>query len=261
MKSNNLALVFETTKRLEKINHPDPVRISKEICEFVKYNKSEVDNVILRLSANEPWEYIKGFSEFDGNKIYVDRSTLIPRLETLQILEIFKEFNEVECVADIGCGSGAIGISIAKKYPTLHVTLVDISNEALDIAKRNIKESMVEKNTKVLNNNLINSLEFKPKTIVIANLPYIPTNEYQNLDKSVKDYEPRTALDGGIDGLDLISELLVQIFINENITGAIFEIDPSQESKIKNILSLQSRFKYSFIRDFRGLLRFFKLYL
>ncbi len=261
MKINTLSIIAHTTKRLEEINHPDALRISKEICEFTNYSQPEIDNIVLRLSQNEPWEYIRGYTDFDGNKIYVNRDTLIPRIETLQILEIFKEFEDVENVIDVGCGSGVIGISLAKRYPSLQISFLDISKDALEVTKRNIIENKVETNTEVKNNDLIHDIKCKPNTIVIANLPYIPTSDYLKLDKSVKDFEPQLALDGGQDGLEIIKVLIEQLLNDSNVIGAIFEIDPSQKEILTNLLEKQSKFQFAFEYDFRGLLRFLKLYL
>lgn len=261
MKTNTLSIIAHTTKRLEEINHPDALRISKEICEFTNYSQPEIDSIVLRLSQNEPWEYIRGYTDFEGNKIYVNRDTLIPRIETLQILEIFKEFNAVENLIDVGCGSGAIGISLAKRYPYVQISLLDISKGALEVTKRNIIENKVETNTEVKNNDLIHGIKCKPNTVVIANLPYIPTSDYIKLDKSVKDFEPQLALDGGQDGLEIIKVLIEQLLNDNNAIGAIFEIDPSQKELLTQILEKQSKFRHSFTYDFRGLLRFLKLYL
>lgn len=261
MKINTLAVIAYTAKKLEEISHPDALRVSKEICEFTNYSQPEIDSIVLRLSQNEPWEYIRGYTDFDGNKICVNKNTLIPRIETLQILEILKEFNDVNNVIDVGCGSGAIGISIAKRYPSLPVQLIDISKEALVVTKKNIAENKVSLNTKVIHNDLLNDIQCKPNTLVIANLPYIPTMEYLELDKSVKDFEPQLALDGGNDGLKIINVLIEQLLVDSDIKGAILEIDPSQKELLTKLLGTQSKFKHTFTYDFRGLLRFLKLYL
>lgn len=258
MSKDELSLIYKIVKELESFNHPDANRIAKEICDFSNYDKSLVENIISRLKSNEPWEYIKGYTEFDGNKIFVNRSTLIPRLETLQIIDICNTYSGFTKIVDVGCGSGAIGISLAKRYPNLRVILSDISEEAIDMAKKNIITNKVNK-IEVVKSNLLEKIETDNETLIIANLPYIPNKDYLNLEPSVLEYEPQLALEGGENGLEYIYPLMKEI-IRRKIRYSIFEIDPSQQEKLTEY-AINSNYRYEFVKDFRGLFRFFKFYL
>lgn len=258
MNNQEIHLLSKTIKLLDEINHPDSYRIAKEICNHTNYNIDENIRIIQRLKTGEPWEYIRGWAEFDGLKLIVNRDTLIPRLETLEILDLVKDCiqNDIKEIIDIGSGSGAIGLALAKRYPKLNITLVEKYNKTLKVLKVNTTRFGF-KNTRVIQSDLLDSYYIEHPSIVIANLPYIPTNDYINLDKSVKDFEPKEALDGGKDGLNIIKKLIKQVEGNSLIKCVILEIDPKQKS-ILNKMDL--KFKKVFIKDFRGLFRFLKLY-
>ena len=198
MNNQTLFLIQDT---LKKSGYTDYIPISKEILE----SKLDVEKVLRRIERNEPWEYIRGYSMFCNYKIYVNKNVLIPRVETEQMVEIARTL-DVENVVDIGTGSGCIAIALADKFD---VVATDISQKALRVAKKNSRKN--NKNIKFVKTNLIQGIKIKPETLIIANLPYIPTPIYQHLDSSVKDYEPKLALDGGEDGNLLYKELFEQI--------------------------------------------------
>jgi release factor glutamine methyltransferase len=214
----NLLLVAKVKKFLEDIHYPDSYRISKEIANYINNKKGFSQQEILeRLRKEEPWEYIRGYTQFCNYDFNVTRDTLIPRVETEQLVySCVKDIEDrnIKTVIDIGTGCGCIAISIAKiledTYPTLIAT--DISKKALYIAKKN-EISLTKRNTiKWINTNLIKNLPIIERPLLmVANLPYIPTGKYNKLDKSVKGYEPRIALDGGETGLDSYTNLFKQI--------------------------------------------------
>ena len=141
---SNLSRVFQINKYLQDIKYPDSYRISKEIDIYLKSNLSITKEEILkRISNDEPWEYIKGECEFCNNIFKVNRYTLIPRIETEQIVYDCKkilEENEICNIIDIGTGSGSILISLIhliKDITPYSFTGTDISKKALDVAKKN----------------------------------------------------------------------------------------------------------------------------
>ena len=216
MQNSNLSTLFNIQKLLQELNYPDYKRVSLEILEFTKNSSTALEEIYRRLRNNEPWEYIQGYAEFAGFRFIVSKDTLIPRVETEKIvytvLDILKK-EDIKNIVDVGTGTGCIPISIAKLSPTpLSIYATDISDKALDVAKINEKNILKNKSIKWINTDLIKDLDnIDSPTIFTANLPYIPTKQYESLDRSVLDYEPRTALDGGINGLELYERLFKQL--------------------------------------------------
>ena len=155
---------------------------------------------------NRPIAYIVGNREFMGLDFYVQEGVLIPRPDTEilveEVIEIAKDKGEVN-ILDIGTGSGAITVSLAKYLENAKVTSVDISDIALEIGKKNAISNDVSDRINFVKSDLFSSLDKEMKfDIVVSNPPYIKKEVIETLDKQVKDYEPHNALEGGIDGLD-----------------------------------------------------------
>ncbi len=198
---------------------------------------------IIRIQNNEPLEYVIGVASFYGYKFKVTPDTLIPRIETEQLVELAEEkiyerafdeskggdkMNEVN-VADIGTGTGCIIISLAKELRVpAHYFATDISPKALNIAQQNIDAYELQDEIKLQEGNLLEPIDEKVKfDVVIANLPYVPAPDIPTLPDSVKNYEPKLALDGGEDGAQTIKELLAQT--NERLNPnavIILELQP-----------------------------------
>lgn len=266
MNQKTLKLTFEVQKQLESLNFPDSYRISKDIVEYSQSNSIEIDKIIERITNNEPWEYIKGTSEFMGSSFKVTDKVLIPRVETAQLVEVVcKELTtlkdkEVQII-DVGVGSGAIICSIVKKTLNKKNEYIgtDISEDAIRITKQNVKRLELEGfNIRVVKTNLIEDIALKEDSIVIANLPYIPTSDYISLDPSVKEWEPELALHGGNEGVDSIKRLLEMISRSSVKPLSIYlEIDPKQPTVIKNIFKeLSLEYNLNVIKDFQNLDRF-----
>lgn len=178
----------------------------------------------------KPIQYKKGYVEFYKLKFKVTPDVLIPRPETEflvdEVLKFISQLSTVPCnlkptILDIGTGSGNIAISIAKNlnvHPRgVHIVAADISQKALKVARQNAKLHGVEKSISFIQSNLLSlyydRLEYHSREpdIIVANLPYIPTQRIPYLDSSVKDFEPLVALDGGEDGFALYRKLFQQI--------------------------------------------------
>ena len=154
-----------------------------------------------------PMAYIRKHVEFYGRTFYVDKSVLIPRPETESFIELLIKLkpHDLDIVADVGAGSGCIGISAKLETPYLSVELLDISPGAVKIAQKNAK--LLRANVEVVESDLLKKAT-KQYDIILANLPYIPT-QYK-FDRSTE-YEPRLALIGGAAGLELYARLWLQI--------------------------------------------------
>ncbi len=152
--------------------------------------------------------YILGEWEFFGRQFEVTPSVLIPRPETELLVERAIQSAATfdrPLIADVGCGSGIIGISLAAALPQARIVALDLSRPALEVARRNASRHQVKLD--LLQSNLLQPLS-GPFHLVCANLPYIPTEVLDNLD--VSRWEPRLALDGGDSGLVIIGRLLAQ---------------------------------------------------
>ena len=249
--NNDLALLYKIQSILKDSGYHDISRISQEILTYIRSNKIPPEKIFNRLLSNEPWEYISGEAEFRSYKFNVNSNVLIPRVETEQIVDIAKEnLKGIKNIVDIGTGSGCIAISLAKELNNnISIYAIDISKNALDVARDNAKLNNVEEKIIFKQNNLLKGMEFESPTLYIANLPYIPTDMYNTLDSSVHDFEPKLALEAGKDGLKYYRTLFVQIPKGNNLL--IVEIEPST---IKYITNIKEPIKV--IQDFRGLNRF-----
>jgi release factor glutamine methyltransferase len=189
-----------------------------------------------RLNNGEALPYIIGHWEFFGLNFNLTPDVLIPRPETELLVERaiswLQDHPHKRRVIDVGTGSGCIGISIAKHVPEIHLVLTDISAPALKVARQNLEKHQMSEKTVVRQSDLLGQTpRSSAYDLICANLPYIPSSIVDHLLVSKK--EPRLALDGGSDGLELISRLLKQAKSQLEAGGLILlEIDPSQSDRM-----------------------------
>jgi release factor glutamine methyltransferase len=172
--------------------------------ELVSYRE-----LIVRRRRAEPIAYIVGVREFHGQAIHVDRHVLVPRPDTETLVEVAldrtKDAHLFGEALDLCTGSGCVAIAFARRRPTWRVTAVDISGEAVAVARSNVERLGAAWATHVVQGDLDAPLaEASRFDLVTANPPYIPTGELASLPSDVRDHEPRIALDGGEDGLALV---------------------------------------------------------
>src|SRR3989344_3974656 len=181
--------------------------------------KWKIADIDLDKFGEMPVEYITGHVDFDGLDILVNKDVLIPRVESVLMLTIAEELlaNKGEIVfAEIGTGSGAIGMALNKrlkeKGKRIKGVLTDVSEPAVEVARQNYRRLFPDDtNLKIFQSDLMKSIPNELKfDLILANLPYIPTSRLPHLPESVKDFEPEIALDGGPDGLTLLKKLLIQ---------------------------------------------------
>ena len=167
-----------------------------------------VESLVERRLTREPLAYIAGHREFYGLDFAVGPGVLVPRPETELLVDIgLREIRAIDGpvrVADIGTGSGAVAIAVAKHAPGANVTASDVSDSALAIAAANASRHGVA--IRFVRGDLASPVA--EADLVLANLPYIPSLEIPGLAPEIADWEPRSALDGGPDGLDLIRRLI-----------------------------------------------------
>lgn len=201
---------------------------------------------VKRLLNNEPIQYIIGSQEFMGLKFLVNGNTLIPRCDTEILVEeainIIKKEKYTQ-ILDLCTGSGAIGISIAKKIENCKVLLTDISYDALKIAEKNCKLNKVTEKIKVLQSDLFKNLEKSNKFhIIVSNPPYIKTKVINTLDKQVQK-EPLIALDGGEDGLNVYRKIITNAYKYLNDNGYLcLEIGYDQKEEVISLIKKTNKY-------------------
>lgn len=193
-----------------------------------------------QLQAGTPLPYILGHWEFFGLELNITKDVLIPRPETELLVEKaiawIKASPQRTTIADIGTGSGAIAVSLAKHLPYVHILATDISPAALKVAKSNAKKFNVEPQIDFIECDLFPAFDFQPVTfnLICANLPYIPTQTLHQL--PIYGREPTLALDGGPDGLDVYRRLLK--LAPKRLAPhsmMLFELEASQGTKAFNL--------------------------
>ncbi len=184
-----------------------------------------------------PLAYLLGTREFYGRSFRVDARVLVPRPETETLLESALEFARDACVSnvvDVGTGSGILAISLALELPQARIWAVDRSSDALAVARQNAADQGVTTRVNFLAGDLLAPVPVQAD-LIVANLPYVPTDEMRRLQPEVR-HEPRIALDGGPDGLDLYRRLLSQVPAVLHPSGALFlEIGDQQGAAMSRI--------------------------
>ena len=210
-----------------------------------------------RRCHNEPVAYITGEKEFWSEKFKVNKDTLIPRPETeLMVEEILKKFGKKKLsILDVGTGSGCIILSLLNNLKNSNGIGVDISKNAISIAKINASKLKMLDRVKFLNRSIEN-LTSKKFDLIVSNPPYIKKNDIKHLTDDIKRFEPRMALDGGNDGLDLIKKV---IYKSKNILKTkgmlALEIGNGQVKNVSKIL-LDNNFRIKqLIKDYKDNVR------
>ena len=191
------------------------------------------------LKENKPIQYVIGNVNFYGLKFIVNKNVLIPRFETEelveQVVEYTKDLNKDKIkILDLGCGSGAIGLTLKSILKDSEVTLTDISKDALEVAKLNANNLNLD--VTFIESDWFSNVKLEKYDIIVSNPPYIRTDE--EIEEIVKNNEPSLALYGGVDGLDCYRKILANIkpYLNNKFLIA-FEIGESQKEEIYDIVN------------------------
>ena len=217
-------------------------------------NVKKFERLIHRRSLNEPIAYILKKKEFWSRNFEINNNTLIPRPETELMVEklvyIYKQ-KKIN-ILDIGTGSGCILISLLSELKQSYCIGIDISKKALKLAIKNSKKNNQKNNIKFLNRSLSNFYH-KKFDLIVSNPPYIRTRDIKNLDNSIKYYEPKIALDGGNDGLDVIKKVIYKSKEILKVNGLLaLEIGNGQLRKVSTLL-LKNLYRIEHnIRDYKN---------
>ena len=212
-----------------------------------------------RLTGRPLW-YIIGDTDFCGYKIKVDERVLIPRPETEELaMMAVASLEEGQSVLDLCTGSGAIAVAVykesEKRGKKVQVTAVDISEDALTLAKENAEQNGAD--IRFLQSDLFTRIRGR-FDVIVSNPPYIPSAEIETLQREVKDFEPRLALDGGADGLDIYRKIAEDAFKYLNRGGMLLlEVGEGEAEKVSKMFKGSA---YTIIvKDFNGVDRYVKI--
>ncbi len=223
--------------------------------ELSEVQESQYKTFIDRRVTGEPAAYIVGEKEFYGRMFYVSPATLIPRPatellveQTLKVLgvnnglineqkeidtdivavtSIWKDISSVKHIVDIGTGSGCIAVTLACERPDLHIIATDISDEALQVARKNAAHHGVDERIDFRKGSVFDPIQdLSEPFLIVSNPPYIPVGT--TLEKNVQDFEPHLALFSGKEGTDIIHALLGAARINKHCVGYIIECKKDQ---------------------------------
>ncbi|MDP2587598.1 MAG: peptide chain release factor N(5)-glutamine methyltransferase [bacterium] len=203
--------------------------------------KKLYQDLLARRASKEPVAYLVGQREFYNITLLTNRHVLIPRPETETLVEIaLDRINKIGKrrvrVLDIGTGSGAIALAIAKNSRKAKVTAADISNEALDVARHNAKRLRLAQSLSFKRSDLLAQLPGQ-FDLIVANLPYLTTEQIRELPGDIREYEPNLALSGGPDGLHVYEKLLQQLTaLGTGPTRVLCEIGPNLKSGFTHLV-------------------------
>lgn len=209
--------------------------------ELKKMHEIEINKLIEMRLTGLPLQYIIGTQEFMGLEFIVTEDVLIPRQDTEILVEkIISEYEGQSNlrVLDIGTGSGAISISLAKFLNDAKIISIDISEKALEVAKINAKKNKVDHRITFIQSDLFENLADEDFfDIIVSNPPYIPSKDILKLQTEVKKFEPMLALDGGEDGLDYYREITHKSINYLKYNGLLaYEIGYNQGIDVSNML-------------------------
>ncbi len=219
---------------------------------------------IRRLGDGEPVQYVIGEWDFRYLTLKTDKRALIPRPETEQLVELVLEEKNIWLsnsphLCDIGTGTGAIAISIAHERPSSKITAVDCEEAALSLAKENAARCNVEEKIRFIHGKNCADAEPASFDAVVSNPPYIKSSVVDALPRLIKDFEPRTALDGGEDGLYILRSLIHDSAIALKRDGYLFlEIGADQGDIVRELMEDAGFSNVKIFSDFAGRTRFAK---
>ena len=212
------------------------------------YATEEVEQRAGRLAARrlagEPVAYLIGEWEFYGLPLDISKDVLIPRADTELLAEraisLARAAGEGARVLDLCAGSGCVGLAVAANVPTCRVVLADCSEEALKICKQNVRRNNLNSRVTCVQADALQkpSQALWDFDVIVSNPPYIPSGDISGLDASVRDYEPRLALDGGADGLEFYRSIASKWPIALRLGGSLlFEVGIGQASDVEIVMA------------------------
>ncbi len=223
----------------------------------------EQDELFQRLVAErasgKPMQYIIGTQEFWGLELLVSPAVLIPRPETEHLVESALALlprDPGTRIIDVGTGSGAIAIAIAHERPLAEIIAIDISPDALAIARSNAERRRLTQRIQFLEGNLLSSIEAECCDMIVSNPPYVAANERESLSIEVRNHEPPTALFSGATGYEIYARLIPDAMRVLKPQGwLLLEIGHGQQATIRDMLEKGGYSAIRFVDDLQGIPR------
>ena len=218
-----------------------------------KENLETYKNLINQRSIGKPIAYLVKKKNFWDSEFIIEEGTLIPRPDTETLieatLEIYKNKNYAN-ILDIGVGSGCIILSILKEKPCFYGKGIDISSKSISLSNRNAKKLSIENRVKFIKTD-VDNFSVGKYDLIVSNPPYIKTNDIKYLERDVNKFEPKLALDGGLDGtfktLKIIKKASSLLKVNGKL---VLEIAYNQRTKITSLLKKEGFYINSTIKDY-----------
>jgi release factor glutamine methyltransferase len=220
--------------------------------------RNTVMSCLAKLKKGMPLEYITGTVQFRDHALRIDPGVFIPRAETEYLVELIQKSmrRDPERVLEIGTGCGAISIALASLYPEVRIIATDVSSEAIDNARHNIKDCALEHRIRLIRCSRYCGIsgEFD---VIVSNPPYIPRPRIRYLPKSVREFEPALALDGGHRGTEFTQRLILEGRDHMRANGVmVFEIDEEAVDLLSGFLEDHEISSFRFVKDLFGRYRY-----
>ena len=233
------------------LNKPRQYVIVNDMEELNKNEEKKYFDAILKIRKGNPLEHITHQKEFMKLNFFVDENVLIPRQDTeILVEETIKIAQKIKAkkILDLCTGSGAIAVSLAKYLPQSEITAIDISNDALKIAKKNAINNQVENQITFINSDMFTNLNDEKFDIIVSNPPYIKRNVIESLDTEVKK-EPYIALDGGEDGLYFYRKIIRESYQYLKYKGYLcLEIGFDQKIDVIELIENEEKFENTYCK-------------
>ena len=231
------------------LNKPRQYVVVNDMKNLTEKQEYEYFELIKKLKQNIPIEHITHQKEFMKLNFFVNENVLIPRQDTEilveEVIKIAKRINAKKLL-DLCTGSGAIAVSLAKYIPDSDIIAVDISNEALKVAKKNAIANEVENQITFVCSDLFENLANEKFDIIVSNPPYIKENVIKELDIQVQN-EPSIALNGGKDGLDFYRKIIKEVFQYLKFEGYLcLEIGFDQKVDVVELIENEEKFENTY---------------
>jgi len=231
--------------------------LKKERTYLHAFDDKEVEDIdtfnalVKRRANHEPYEYIVGEASFYDIELNVEQGVLIPRPETEILIDLVAEIIEeenIKSIAEIGVGSGAISVVLARKFPALNIIATDICDMPIKVSRANIEKYNVDSRVKVIKSNLLDEVHV-PLELVVSNPPYIAEDFI--LKSNVVDYEPKEALFGGRVGDELLKQIVLDVQ-SRGIKHLACEMGYDQKEPMTQFFNEIGVKYYKFYKDLAG---------
>lgn len=223
---------------------------------LMPHELSKYRTFVVRRGKREPLQHILGTEEFYGREFVVSPEVLIPRHDTeILVEEALKRKPDAKRIVDMGTGSGCLAVTLSLQLPSACVEAVDISTQALEIARYNAQR--LQATVAFHHGSWFEPLQGRLFDLIVSNPPYIPSIDIEGLQPEVRDHDPRIALDGGLDGLEIYATLIPEAI--KHLQGGgwlLLEIGAGQADDVTEMF--KNYYEYTkpiTVRDYSGIIR------